>query len=29
VVVQFELEIQEEELKQLRGQYFEIKGEQT
>jgi hypothetical protein len=29
VVVQFELEFQEEELKQLRGQYFEIKGEQT
>jgi hypothetical protein len=29
MVVQFELEIQEEELKQLRGQYFEIKEEQT
>jgi len=29
VVVQFEPEIQEEEQKQLRGQYFEIKEEKT
>jgi hypothetical protein len=29
VVVQFKPEIQEEEQKQLKGQYFEIKEEQT